>query len=134
MYRVHGGSSAVHIEAEASGNTVAGAAVIASCSACSGGKKVGYIGNGAANYVTINNINESAAGSYTLTVAYVLNGNRSFYLSVNGGSDIQLALTGTSWSTPATTTLSVQLKAGSNSIKFHNDSAYAPDLDAINIG
>jgi len=134
MYRVHGGSSTTHIEAEASGNTLAGAAVIASCSACSGGQKVGYIGNGAANYVTINNINESAAGSYTLTVAYVLNGSRSFYLSVNGGSDIQLALTGTSWSTPATTTLSVQLKAGSNSIKFHNDSAYAPDLDAINIG
>jgi alpha-galactosidase len=134
MYRVHGGSSAVHIEAEASGNTVAGAAVIASCSACSGGKKVGYIGNGAANYVTINNISESAAGSYTVTVAYLLNGSRSFYLSVNGGSDIQLSLTGTSWSSPATTTVTVQLKAGSNSIKFHNDSAYAPDLDAITIG
>jgi alpha-galactosidase len=134
MYRVHGGSSAVHIEAEASGNTVAGAAVIASCSACSGGKKVGYIGNGAANYVTINNLSESAAGSYTVTVAYLLNGSRSFYLSVNGGSDIQLSLTGTSWSSPATTTVTVQLKAGSNSIKFHNDSAYAPDLDAITIG
>src|SRR6185437_5710288 len=134
MYRVAGGTSATHIEAEASANTLAGAAVIASCSACSGGKKVGYIGNGAANYVTINNISESAAGNYTLTVAYVLNGSRSFYLSVNGGSDIQLALTGTSWSSPATTTVTVPLKAGSNSIKFHNDSAYAPDLDAITIG
>jgi alpha-galactosidase len=134
MYRVHGGGSGTHIEAEASGNTVAGAAVVATCSACSGGKKVGYIGNGAANYVTINNITESAAGSYPLTLAYLLNGSRSFYVSVNGGADIQLALTGTSWSTPVTSTLTVQLKAGSNSIKFHNDSAYAPDLDAITIG
>src|SRR5207302_1845285 len=55
MYRIAGGTSATHIEAEASGNTLAGAAVIASCSACSGGNKVGYIGNGSANYVTINN-------------------------------------------------------------------------------
>jgi len=134
MLRVHGGGATTRIEAEDSGNTLAGAAVIAGCSACSGGKKVGYIGNGSANYVTVNNIAESAAGSHTITIAYVLSGSRSFYVSVNGGSDVQLSLTGSSWSSPATTTLTVQLKAGSNSIRFHNDSAYGPDLDAITIG
>jgi alpha-galactosidase len=131
MFRVHGGSTATRIEAEAPGNTIAGAAVVAGCSACSGGQKVGYIGNGAANYVTVNNISESAAGSHTITISYLLNGSRSFYVSVNGGSDTQLSLTGSSWSNPVTTTLTVQLKSGANSIKFHNDSAYAPDLDVI---
>ncbi len=83
--------------------------------------------------MTVNNIAESAAGSHTVTITYLLSGSRSFYVSVNGGADTQLALTGTSWSTPVTTTLTVQLKAGSNSIKFHNDSAYAPDLDVISV-
>jgi alpha-galactosidase len=133
MFRVHGGSTVTRIEAEAPGNTLAGAAVIASCSACSNGEKVGYIGNGSANYVTVNNLTESAAGSHTVTISYLLSGSRSFYVSVNGGADTQLALTGTSWSNPVTTTLTVQLKAGSNSIKFHNDSAYAPDLDVVSV-
>jgi alpha-L-fucosidase len=42
-------------------------------------------------------------------------------------------LTGTSFSTPATTTIPVTLNAGANSIKFFNDSAYAPDLDKISV-
>jgi alpha-galactosidase len=133
MFRVHGGGSAVHIEAEDSGNTLAGKAAVASCSACSGGKKVGFIGNGAANYVTVNGLTESAAGSHTVTIAYLLSGSRSFYVSVNGGADTQLSLTGTSWSAVVTTMLTVQLKSGSNTLKFHNDSAYAPDLDAITV-
>jgi alpha-L-fucosidase len=40
---------------------------------------------------------------------------------------------GTSWSTVATTTITVSLNAGSNTIRFHNDSAYAPGLDRISI-
>ncbi|MEZ0070178.1 alpha-galactosidase [Streptacidiphilus sp. MAP12-20] len=134
LYRVSGGtSSGQRIEAEAAGNTIAGAAVIAACSACSGGQKVGYIGNGAANYVTINNITETTAGTRTLTINYLLSGSRSFYISVNGGTDIQLPLTGSSWTTPVTTTVTVNLAAGTNTIKFHNDTAYAPDLDVVTV-
>jgi len=128
-----GGGTTTSVEAEASGNTIAGAAKTATCSACSGGTKVGYIGNGAANYVTINNVDASAAGTKTLTISYLLSGSRSFYVSVNGGADQVVALTGTSFSTVATKTISVTLKAGANTIKFHNDSAYAPDLDKISI-
>ena len=43
------------------------------------------------------------------------------------------AVTGTSWSAPATTTVTVTLSAGANTIKFANDSAYAPDLDKISL-
>ncbi|MEY9908329.1 alpha-galactosidase [Catenulispora sp. MAP12-49] len=128
-----GSGGSVTIEAEAAGNTVAGAAKVASCAACSGGKKVGYIGDGAANYVTINGITEPAAGSHTLTFAYLVSGTRSFSISVNGGPDIVEQLTGTSFATPATASVTVQLNAGSNTIKFHNDTAYAPDLDAVTV-
>ena len=39
----------------------------------------------------------------------------------------------TSFATPVTASVTVQLNAGSNTIKFHNDSAYAPDLDSITV-
>src|SRR5207248_431275 len=84
-----GGGSTV--EAEASGNTIAGAARLASCSACSGGQKVGFIGNGAANFVTVNGLQAATAGSHTVTITYLLNGSRSFFVSFNGGPDTQLS-------------------------------------------
>jgi hypothetical protein len=123
-----GGSTTV----EAESGTISGAARIASCTACSGGQKVGYIGNGAANYVTIN-VSAATAGTRQLTITYLLNGSRSFFVSVNGGAGQQVALTGTSFSTPANTTISVSLNAGANTIRFYNDTAYAPDLDKISI-
>jgi hypothetical protein len=128
-----GGGGGSTVEAEASGNTIAGAARLATCAACSGGRKVGYIGNGAANYVTVNGVTPSAAGSRTLTISYLLNGSRSFFVSVNGGAGVEVALTGTSFSTVATKTITVTLDAGSNTIKFYNNSAYAPDLDKISV-
>ena len=127
------GTATQRIEAEASANTLAGAAKVASCTACSGGKKVGFIGNGAANYVTVNGVTESAAGTKTLTITYLVSGTRTFDISVNGAADTALTLTGTSFATPESTSIKVSLKAGSNTIKFHNDSAYAPDLDVVTI-
>ena len=124
---------AVRIEAEAPANTLAGAAKTATCTACSGGHKVGYIGNGAANYVAVNGINETSAGARTLTITYLLSGSRSLYISVDGGPDIVENLTGTSFSTPVSISVPVTLNAGPNTIKFHNDTAYAPDLDVVTV-
>lgn len=127
------GNGSTRIEAEAAGNTIAGAARVATCAACSGGKKVGFIGNGAANFVTIDNIDETTAGPRTMTFAYLVSGTRTFFVSVNGGPDIQVNLTGTSFATPVNGSITVDLNAGANSIKFHNDTAFAPDLDVITI-
>jgi alpha-galactosidase len=126
-------SGAVSVEAEASGNTVAGAARVATCAACSGGHKVGFIGNGAANFVTINNVNSASAGTRTLTFTYLLSGSRTFDISVNGGADIVVNLTGSSFVTPVQDSIPVMLNAGMNTIKFHNDTAFAPDLDVITV-
>jgi len=123
-------------EAEASGNTLSGKAAVAACTTCSGGKKVRFIGDGAANYVIINKVSAASAGSYTLTVYGVVDGTRSFSVSVNGAAPVTVSCTGKSWEAPvpAPPSVTVTLKAGStNTIKFYNNSAYAPDLDRITI-
>ena len=130
---VPAGGGAVSLEAEAPGNTLAGAAATATCSTCSGGAKVRFIGNGAANYETINNVTVGAAGNRQLTITYEVDGARTFDVSVNGGAAIAVPVTGTSWSTPARTTVTVALAAGANSLTFSNPSAYAPDLDQISV-
>ena len=126
-------SHSTTIEANASGNTIAGAAKVASCSGCPNGEKAGFIGNGAANYVTIDNISETTAGTYSLTLVYCLDGSRTFDVSVNGGTGTAVALTGVNWQYPVTRTITVSLKAGANTIKFYNNSAYAPDLSEITV-
>jgi hypothetical protein len=132
LIRVLPGSGAGSaVEAEAAGNTLAGAVAAAACATCSAGAKVRFIGNGSANYEIVNNLTVPSAGSRTLTITYELDGSRSFFLSVNGGPGVEVPVTGTSWSTPATRTLTVNLNAGTNSIKFYNTGAYAPDLDRI---
>jgi hypothetical protein len=52
---------------------------------------------------------------------------------VNGGTAVELPLTGSSWSAPATATITVSLAAGNNTITFFNNSAFAPDLDRIDL-
>ena len=67
------------------------------------------------------------------TLAYLVSGSRSLSISVDDGPDQQVNLTGTSWHYRDVTT-SGQLNAGANSNKFHNDTAYAPDLDSPTVG
>lgn len=125
-----------YYEAEASSNTLAGGARIGSCSACSGGQDVGYIGSG--GILTINGIQASSSGNYVLILDYVdADGGRSVNLSINGGTATSIFLAGTngaSWDTSVhryTTILA--LNAGSNTITFSNSAAYAPDIDRIGI-
>jgi alpha-galactosidase len=129
--RVTCGGTTTAIEAET--GALSGAAAAAACSGCSGGQKVRFIGNGPANFVTVPDIDVTAAGSYQLGIDYELDGARSFFVSVNGGPAVEVPVTGTSWASPASVSIPVTLDAGSNSIKVFNDSAFAPDLDRITI-
>ena len=138
-------------EAEAAGNTLSGATAINNCAqaqmkfgrqrdlrraqgrTAAGGNKVGFIGKNTSNYVTINNVNVPTAGTYNLTVFGISGELRTFYVSVNGGSAKTVNLSGPDWHRTITGTTTVSLKAGNNSLKFYNNSAYAPDLDRIMI-
>ena len=118
-------------EGEAAGNTLHGAATVGECEVCSGGARVRNIGNSNSNYVIVNGVSAASAGNYTLHVDYFLQGERSFFVGVNGADPIELPVKGESWYVPATATLLVPLKAGANTLKFGNANAYAPDLDRI---
>lgn len=117
---------------EAESGALAGAARVASCTACSGGQKVGFIGNGSANHVTLT-VNAAASGTRQMIVTGLVSGTRTFFVSVNGGAGIQVPITGTSFATPVNASVNVTLNAGTNTIRFYNDGAYAPDLDRITI-
>jgi hypothetical protein len=118
-------------EAEAKGNTLSGTVVREPCEACSGGQRVRRIGNLPANGLEVTDVHVPTAGRHTLEIHYLLSGERTLLVSVNGGPGVELPLAGTSWVKPQTTTLGVDLRAGTNVIRFFNDAAYAPDLDRI---
>jgi len=126
---------ATSYEAEAAANTIAGGAGVTSCSTCSGGSKVGFVGEGGT--LTFNGVSVPSAGTYQVTVAY-LDGSatgRQADVSVNGGPAqlVQFTPTG-SFSTVGTMTIPLALTAGANTIEFSNPSAYAPDFDRIIVG
>jgi chitodextrinase len=124
--------TAASYEAEAAGNTLAGGAAVAACSGCSGGFKVGYVGNDSGT-LTFNGVQAAAAGSYTLTIAY-LNGDasRPVSVSVNDGTASNLTLPGTGgWDQVGTQTATVTLQSGDNTIKLFSASGWSPDFDRI---
>ncbi len=134
-------------EAEASGNTRGGTAVVGSNTAASGGQYVGYVGLGSANTLTFNNVSAAAAGTYRMVITYAngeLGGGASNYnsnivdryanISVNGGTAQKVFFRNTlGWSNYRTTVVDITLQAGNNTITFSNSAAYAPDLDKIAI-
>ena len=130
-------AGATTYEAEAAGNTRAGAAAPVACAACSGGTKIGSVGNGSANTLRFNGIAASATGLAVATIAYV-NGDattRTATLATNGQTPTVVAFPPTgSWTTPGTVSVIVSLRAGTgNAIALSNAQAFAPDLDAIAI-
>jgi alpha-galactosidase len=119
-------------EAEASGNVLAGGAATAPCASCSGGQKVGFLGNGGT--LIFPNVYVSTSGNYTLNVSYSSAEVRSLSVRVNGGATATYSLASTGgWDTPAVRQLTVNLTAGNNSLQFFNSSGWAPDLDKISV-
>jgi hypothetical protein len=122
----------VSLEAAATGNTLAGGAVVQVCSACSGGQKVGYIGNGGT--LTFRPLRERAAGRYTLTIAYVDGGSARSAIVTTDGAAVTKEFNGTTndnWDYVQTITFRVRLRSGLNTIEFSNPSGWAPDINRI---
>src|SRR6202000_1533170 len=70
---------------EAESAILGGSASVVSCSACSGGSKVGNLGLGANNTVTFNSVYVRKAGTYLMQVDSMTQGLRSYLYTVNGG-------------------------------------------------
>ena len=130
-------AGAATYEAESAANTRTGAASAGACPACSGGTKIGSIGNGSANTLRFNGIAANDTGLSVATIAYA-NGDtvtRTATLTTNTQASTTVAFPPTgSWTTPGTVSVIVSLRAGSaNAITFANGSSWGPDLDAIAI-
>ena len=97
----------------------------------SGLAKAGNVGGGASNTVTFSNVTVPADGTYQLEIDYQTSGQRSFFMSVNGGTATELDLNGDTFNDPTPAVIQVNLHAGSNTIEFGNPTGYAPDLDRI---
>jgi alpha-galactosidase len=122
-------SRAITYEAEAA--TLGGSVTAGFSNYSSGLSKAGNIGAGPANNVTFSKVTVPSGGTYQLEIDYQTSGERSFFLSINDGTPIQLDLNGSSFDDPAVTIIPVQLNAGVNTIQISNPSGYAPDLDRI---
>jgi len=114
-----------------------GSATIESCSACSGGEEVGYIGYGDSNgYLVFNGVSVGTAGNHTVTVYYTSDAARYFNITTNGAGSpqythINVSSTGGFNTTPSSVQETVSLNSGSNTIKISNDSTLAPFIDRI---
>jgi alpha-galactosidase len=119
---------------EAENATLSGAASTSAgfCGNCSGLAAVGNLG-GPQSTVTFENVNVPVAGTYQMEIDYMTQGQRSFFISVNGQTAQELALNGYSFGTPTSTVIQVPLQAGTNQIEFSNPGNYAPNLDSITI-
>ena len=94
--------------------------------------KVGYIGNGSANYVSWT-VNVENTGTYCIGIKGAVSGTRTTYIDVNDVNVGSVTHTGTSWSNGFVVYTTVELQAGENVIKLYNDSAYAPDIFNIQL-
>jgi alpha-galactosidase len=120
---------------EAENATLAGAAASSAgfCGNCSGLASVGNLGGNAQSTVTFDNVTVPVTGIYQMEIDYMTQGQRSFFVSVNGNAAKELDLNGYSFGTPTSTVIQVALHAGSNQIEFSNPNNYAPNLDSITI-
>ena len=118
-------------EAEAAANTLAGGAVVQACTTCSGGAKVGFVGEGGT--LTFNSVTVPSAGTYDVTIAYCDGSatGRQATVSVNGGTAQTLSFTPTgSFCAVGTMTVPLALQAGANTIELANPAASPPTLTA----
>ncbi|WP_030670888.1 CBM35 domain-containing protein [Streptomyces cellulosae] len=129
---------------EAENGTLAGTAAISSDTWATGGKYVGYVGNGSANTLTVQ-VKAASAGRYVMNVRYANNevagsGNyntnvvsRATRITVNGTAQTVMFRNNYSWSTYWDLPVPVTLGAGTNTITFGNPTAYAPNIDRITV-
>ena len=116
---------------EAETATLSGATFVSSCSACSGGAKLSYLGASPSSNTATFNVYVKNAGTYRMEVDAMTQGPRALVYVVNGTHPATLNMGGGSFNLPQATTVPVTMLAGNNTITFGNPGTYAPDLDRI---
>jgi hypothetical protein len=116
---------------EAEQGTLSGNAAPYACPGCSNGTKVGGLGLGANNTVSIDGVYAPQNGMYLMQIDSLTLGLRSYLYQVNDGPFRTFNSGGSSFQLPSSTTVPVCLQKGLNQIRFGNAVSYPPDLDRI---
>lgn len=123
-----------HQRYEAEDATILGTATVPTDAGeqCSGGKYVGNVGNGdaAVQYT----VNAAEAGTVNMVLGYATGETRNVQVKVNGGAAQTVSCPNSGgWGVPGFVTVSVTLVEGENTIWIGNETAYAPNLDYIDL-
>jgi len=118
---------------EAENAVLSDASVRFAVGGASGGRVVGHI-DYADSWVEFRNVTVPSAGTYQLRVRFAngSTGTSTHNLSINGGASTPLSYAKTGWDNWTTTTISVSLNAGANTIRLSKGTNYA-ELDCIEI-
>ena len=119
---------------EAEDGVLSGGATLNDGIDASGGRFVGFLGNG--NAVTIT-VNVAEAGDRTVKIHYIGQDTRGLQVSVNGGEAITLSATGngSDWNSGVQIlTVTLTLNAGENTVTLGNAGDWAPNVDCIVLG
>lgn len=104
-------------------------AIYSAAAACSGGAKVGWLGNRPENDIQWRNVYSNEGGEYIMRLAYITGEDRSFKITVNGGSPIESTVNSGGWETVGTKEYTIYLQKGNNVIRLYTDSGWMPDFD-----
>lgn len=125
-----------YYEAEGEGVTTTGEARVIESRFSSGSQVMGWVGNGANNRMTFNNITVDEAGLYEMRVFFVSSELRDLYIDINDADPVVMSgLYGFfgDYQAVSAQSIPIELEAGENTICFYNDTYYAPDIDRIAI-
>lgn len=116
-------------------NPSQGYAEYASDPTCSGGARVGWLGNHPDNWLEWRDVWSIEGGVYDLTINYLQWNDRTVQLSVNGGEPqtVSLPAVQPNSNKMRSETVRVVLAPGSNTVRIANPSGWAPDLDYISV-
>ena len=127
------GAATLPVTIEAENTTKSGGVRTESDTRCSGGKRVGYVGNG--NSLSFN-FDAEQEGIYELTIYYMTIGGRTLEIKVNETDNYSFNCPSSgSWDGTNIGNISVDitLQAGRNSIVVGNASGNAPNLDKFEL-
>lgn len=103
--------------------------------ACSGGAKVGWLGNHADNWMEWRDVYSQEGGDYDLTVCYIQWEDRFIDLTVGDADPVRVSLPAREPHTNrlAEHTVRVHLEKGFNTVRIGNATGWTPDIDCIRL-
>lgn len=109
-------------------------AYMQSADVCSGGMKVGYLGNRPENDLVWHNVYSKRGGRYKCTIDYLTVGTRQVSIDINGKEGDTYHLTAPSGNDLMSFSFEAELQPGNNSIRLYNKgNEYCPDIDCMRI-